>query len=257
MVEHHTLNDMKGKYMKTTLSKVHCLFEQSGTFKNQFKALGIEAEDYDINNDFDETDHVIDLFAEIRKGYDNEPSIFDDISQDDLIFAFFPCVRFENQIMLHFRGQSNGIQKWSWQQKMSNCMKLQSEVTEMYELVNKLFIICLDRGLRLILENPYSEEHYLRRYWCYQPSIIDKDRRERGDYFKKPTQYWFLNCEPSNNFIFEPVANNAIVSTNMTGDSWKDRRKSDYDKTGAKDIKTARSMIHPDYANRFIREYIL
>ena len=243
--------------MKTTLSKVHCLFEQSGTFKNQFKALGIEAEDYDINNDFDETDHVIDLFAEIRKGYDNEPSIFDDISQDDLIFAFFPCVRFENQIMLHFRGQSNGIQKWSWQQKMSNCMKLQSEVTEMYELVNKLFIICLDRGLRLILENPYSEEHYLRRYWCYQPSIIDKDRRERGDYFKKPTQYWFLNCEPSNNFIFEPVANNAIVSTNMTGDSWKDRRKSDYDKTGAKDIKTARSMIHPDYANRFIREYIL
>ena len=243
--------------MKTTLSKVHCLFEQSGTFKNQFKALGIEAEDYDINNDFDETDHVIDLFAEIRKGYDNEPSIFDDISQDDLIFAFFPCVRFENQIMLHFRGQSNGMQKWSRQQKMSNCMKLQSEVTEMYELVNKLFIICLDRGLRLILENPYSEEHYLRRYWCYQPSIIDKDRRERGDYFKKPTQYWFLNCEPSNNFIFEPVANNAIVSTNMTGDSWKDRRKSDYDKTGAKDIKTARSMIHPDYANRFIREYIL
>lgn len=239
------------------INKVHCFFEQSGTFKNQFKLLGVDAEDYDINNNFNETDHVIDLFLEIRKGFDNEPSIFDDICPDDLIFAFFPCVRFENQILLHFRGQSNGMQKWSWQQKMSNCMKLQSELTELYELVNKLFIICLDRGLRLILENPYSEEHYLRRYWCYQPSIIDKDRRERGDYFKKPTQYWFLNCEPSNKSIFEPVANNAIVSTNMTGDSWRDRRKSDYDKTGAKDIKTARSMIHPDYANRFIREYIL
>ena len=59
---------------KTKIAKVHCLFEQSGTFKNQFKALGIDAEDYDINNDFDETDHVIDLFAEIRKGYDNEPT---------------------------------------------------------------------------------------------------------------------------------------------------------------------------------------
>ena len=47
---------------------VHCLFEQSGTFKNEFKKLGIDAEDYDILNDFGETDHIIDLFAEIRGG---------------------------------------------------------------------------------------------------------------------------------------------------------------------------------------------
>lgn len=50
------------------INKVHCLFEQSGTFKNEFKKLGIDAEDYDILNDFGETDHVIDLFAEIRGG---------------------------------------------------------------------------------------------------------------------------------------------------------------------------------------------
>lgn len=31
--------------MKVT--KAHCFFEQSGTFKNEFKKLGIEAEDYD------------------------------------------------------------------------------------------------------------------------------------------------------------------------------------------------------------------
>jgi len=49
--------------------KVHCLFEQSGTFKNQFKELGIDAEDYDILNDFGQTDHVIDLYQEIRNGY--------------------------------------------------------------------------------------------------------------------------------------------------------------------------------------------
>ena len=48
--------------------KVHCLFEQSGTFKNEFRKLGIEAEDYDILNDFGQTDHIIDLFAEIRGG---------------------------------------------------------------------------------------------------------------------------------------------------------------------------------------------
>ena len=29
---------------------VHCLFEQSGTFKNEFKKLGYEAYDYDIQN---------------------------------------------------------------------------------------------------------------------------------------------------------------------------------------------------------------
>lgn len=44
---------------------VHCLFEQSGTFKNEFKKLGYEAYDYDIQNAFGETDYVIDLFSEI------------------------------------------------------------------------------------------------------------------------------------------------------------------------------------------------
>ena len=29
-------------------NKIHCLFEQSGTFKNEFKKLGYEAFDYDI-----------------------------------------------------------------------------------------------------------------------------------------------------------------------------------------------------------------
>lgn len=48
--------------------KVHCLFEQSGTFKNEFKKLGYEAYDYDILNDYGETDYQIDLFTEIEGG---------------------------------------------------------------------------------------------------------------------------------------------------------------------------------------------
>lgn len=59
--------------------KVHCFFEQSGTFKNEFIKLGIPAEDYDIQNNFGETDHVVDLFAEIDKAYDGKPSLFDSI----------------------------------------------------------------------------------------------------------------------------------------------------------------------------------
>ena len=36
----------------------HCLFEQSGTFKKEFKKLGITAFDYDIQNEYGQTDYV-------------------------------------------------------------------------------------------------------------------------------------------------------------------------------------------------------
>lgn len=74
--------------------KIHCFFEQSGTFKNEFIKLGYAAEDYDIQNNFGETDHISDLFAEIERGYNNEPSIFDNITPDDLILAFFRVFAF-------------------------------------------------------------------------------------------------------------------------------------------------------------------
>lgn len=51
------------------VQKAHLLFEQSGTFKNAFKKFGVQAEDYDILNDFGETDHQIDLFCEINNAY--------------------------------------------------------------------------------------------------------------------------------------------------------------------------------------------
>ena len=108
--------------------KAHCLFEQSGTFKNEFKKLGIEAYDYDILNDFGQTDYQIDLFDEIWGGYENEPSIFDTFTSDDVILAFFPCIRFENQIMLSFRGQAKQMKEWSMKQKMLYDMNMLEEV---------------------------------------------------------------------------------------------------------------------------------
>ena len=50
--------------------KVHCLFEQSGTFKKQFESLGYRAYDYDIQDNFGETDCQIDLFKEIEQAYE-------------------------------------------------------------------------------------------------------------------------------------------------------------------------------------------
>ena len=89
------------------IDKVHCFFEQSGTFKNEFIKLGIPAEDYDIQNNFGETDNVIDLFNEIEKAYDNQPSIFDKIGGDDLIMAFFPCIYFDTAQQLYYALSKN------------------------------------------------------------------------------------------------------------------------------------------------------
>ena len=55
---------------KEEINKVHLLFEQSGTFKNEFLKMGIPAEDYDIQNNFGETDNVIDLFSEIDTDFE-------------------------------------------------------------------------------------------------------------------------------------------------------------------------------------------
>ena len=69
--------------------KVHCFFEQSGTFKNEFKKLGIPAFDYDLQNHFGETDHQIDLFAEIESAYEGKPSVFDTIRGGGKIMTLF------------------------------------------------------------------------------------------------------------------------------------------------------------------------
>ena len=240
------------------IRKAHLFFEQSGTFKKAFQNLGIKAEDYDIQNEFGETDYVVDLFEEINRAYDGKPSIFDKVGPEDLIMAFFPCIRFENQIMLFFRGQAFQQKTWTDEEKMIYDMNLLDEVRELYRLINKLFIVCIRGGYRLIVENPYSEEHFLRRYWCMQPSIIDRDRRENGDYSKKPTQYWFVNCTPEQNVLFEAIPDNSINPETDLGNwgRWASLKTIDFQKMGAGDRATARSMIHPDYADRFIRQYI-
>lgn len=239
------------------VNKAHLFFEQSGTFKKAFQNLGIKAEDYDIQNEFGETDYVVDLFAEINRAFNGKTSIFDKVGPEDLIMAFFPCVRFENQINLFFRGQAYQQTSWTDEERMLYDMNLLDEVRELYHLINKLFIVCIRGGYRLIVENPFSEEHFLRRYWCLQPSIIDRDRRENGDYSKKPTQYWFVNCTPEQNVLFEAIPDNSLLpETDEQLDRWASMKTIDFQKMGAGDRRTARSMIHPDYADRFIRQYI-
>lgn len=217
----------------------HCFFEQSGTFKNEFKKLGYKAIDYDIQNEFGETDNIIDLFLEIDKAFINQPSIFDNIKVEDTIIAFFPCIRFEDQIQMHFRGTANQMRKWSKEQKLMNDLILHNSLHELYTKITQLAIICIRKNIPLIIENPYSTTHYLVKYWAIPAQIIDRDRTLRGDFYQKPTQYWFINCKPKQNMILEAyTVNNAKTIANTSN-------------------KTERSLISSEYANRFIREFIL
>lgn len=135
--------------------KVYCFFEQSGTFKNEFKKLGIPAVDFDIQNNFGQTDYVIDLFAEIDKGYDNEPSTFDEIGKDDLIMAFFPCIYFTGSTNpCYYTLDNKNYCNLSLDEKIEKILKRSVDRQIFYVLLIKLVGICLKRSIRIVIENP-------------------------------------------------------------------------------------------------------
>lgn len=220
----------------------HCLFEQSGTFKNEFKKLGIEAYDYDILNDYGETDYQVDLFGQIQKSYEGGYSIFDEFTSEDVVMAFFPCTMFQENNFLMFKGNQYQQRNMNNEQKLDFVIRRHKTLHDFYILLCKLMIVALRKNIKLIVENPYTQPHYLTLLFPVEPTLIDNDRMERGDCYKKPTQYWFLNTEPKNNIMFEIVDYKQQKVINHLKGSDKQRE---------------RSEIHPDYANRFIREFIL
>jgi hypothetical protein len=224
--------------------KVHCFFEQSGTFKNEFIKLGIPAEDYDIKNNFYQTDHVIDLFSEIEKAYRGGGSIFDNITKDDLIFAFFPCIYFSCLSSLWFGLNHHDYKNWSLKRKFDYMLDRSQKRTKFFEILYKFVFICLDRGFRMIMENSWSENHFLKFGYLKPPTIVDNNRTLRGDCYVKPTAYWFWNCE------------------NTYGESYQVPQKIKRIVEGKKNpiagmCSEERSMISPDYARNFICDFIL
>lgn len=224
--------------------KVHCFFEQSGTFKNEFIKLGILAEDYDIQNNFGETDHVIDLFAEIDNAYDGKASIFDDITEDDLIVAFYPCIYFSATSQMLFSLNCHNFSGWNDKEKITYILKRSDNRKEFYDRLIKFVGVCLEKNIRLVFENPWNEQTYLKANFIQAPSVIDTNRMLQGDYFVKPTAYWFFNCEPT---YGESYQNNKPKKWHM-----KSKKSSQ-----AGLCFEERSMISPDYARNFICDFIL
>ena len=224
--------------------KAHCLFEQSGTFKRAFAGFGIPAIDYDIQNNFGETDNVIDLFGEITRAYDGGGSIFDNITKDDLVMAFFPCIYFSSLSQMQMSLTEVNKRNMPIEARYEAVIERSRNRQRFLELLIMLMGTCEIRGLRLIVENPWAMQTYLKTGFIKQPSLIDNDRTKRGDYFQKPTAFWFINCEPTHGLTYQK----------------------DKEVVRVRDAKPApraglcseeRSMISNDYARNFIADFIL
>jgi hypothetical protein len=224
--------------------KVYCFFEQSGTFKNEFKKLGYDAYDYDIQNNFGETDYTVDLFKAIEDAYDEKPSLFDKITQDDLIIAFYPCIYFSCLSQMAFSWGYRNYKNLSYKQRTDAILKRSNNRERFYAIAIKMLTVAKENNLRLIMENPFSQQTYLRANFIIPPTIIDYNRMLRGDYFQKPTAYYFINSEPTNGLT---IQNDKIKKRIL------DQKPSELGGICSEE----RSMISPDYARNFICDFII
>lgn len=221
--------------------KVHCFFEQSGTFKNEFRKLGYEAEDYDIQNAFGETEHITDLFSEIESAFAGAKSVFDKINREDLIIAFYPCTYFSATSQIGFYLANRNYRKLSDTQKIEAILKRSDLRKSYYDRLLKFVAICLERKIRMIFENPWNEQTYLKANFLKAPDIVDKNRMQRGDYYVKPTAYWFWNCEPCHgNTIQNDKQKRLIMKAKTTSQG-----------------SLEKSLMSSDYARNFICDFII
>lgn len=113
-----------------------------------------------------------------------------------------------------------------------------------YKLLYKMVGVCLLKDIRIIIENPFSALHYLHNNFLKEPTFVDSDRRRRGDYFTKPTGYWFFNCVPTHGTTYQKPKKQLRVRESKSG-------------SHAGLCSEERSMISPDYAKNFICDFIL
>ena len=224
--------------------KVHCFFEQSGTFKNEFIKLGIPAEDYDIQDNFGETDHVTDLFSAINDAYSGGVSVFDSITSDDLIMAFFHCIYFCATSQMAFFWSCTNYRAKSMKEKTDLILQRSKDREYFFSLAVKMLAVAQMRGLRLVMENPWSEQTFLKANFVAPPTVVDMDRTKRGDYYTKPTAYWYINCEPSHGNSFQRATEHKTIMTSKSAS-----------RSGL--CSEERSMISPDYARNFICDFII
>ena len=147
--------------------------------------------------------------------------------------------------MLYFSFDSLNNQHKPRYERIADAIERLEQRTKFHNLLYKLTYMAEKKGFALIIENPATKPHYLIDTQNYPaPTIIDKNRMVRGDYFRKPTAYWFINCNPTYGFTEQKDKKQKIVNDCKQGK-----------KAGI--CSEERSMISPDYARNFICDFIL
>lgn len=171
-------------------------------------------------------------------------SIFDDITKDDLIVAFFPCIYFCATSQMAFSWGCTNYRKKTTKEKTDAILQRAKDREVFYALAVKMLAVAQMKGLRLIMENPWSEQTYLKANFIKAPDLVDMDRTKRGDYYTKPTAYWYINCTPTNGKSIQPAKEHKTIMKTKGA-------------SRAGLCSEDRSMISPDYARNFICDFIL
>lgn len=223
--------------MKIT-GKIHCLFEQSGTFRDEFRRLNYTANDYDIANEFGQTDVVCDIFEMLNMWRCEYHTSLDEFTPDDFLMIFFPCTYFSSQSQAQFLWNNQSYKGMTPGLKVEKILERSYKREYYYRMLVILYGFLIERGLRAVIENPWGKStSFLCNNFVVRPDVIDTNRRKRGDWFRKPTAYWFVNCAPGKG------------STYLCPSQYKTVESENYG--------IERSLISPDYARAFIKDYIL
>jgi hypothetical protein len=158
--------------------------------------------------------------------------------------AFFPCIYFCENNRLYFTGKHQNLAKLTHEEIEDVIIKRADDRHYFYMMLLKMFHVGTKKGVRIILENPWSTQHYLYENFPYQANIIDRDRTRRGDFFRKPTQYIYLNCQPTYGKSYTKPEKKKIVAKSARG-------------IEAGICSEERSLISPDYARNFICDFII
>lgn len=147
--------------------------------------------------------------------------------------------------MLYFSFDSLNNQHKKNYERVADAIERQTKRSIFHNLLYKLVFMAEKMNIKLIIENPATKPHYLIDTQNFpKPQLIDKNRMLRGDYFKKPTAYWFFNCEPTYGESYQYDKEQKIVNDCKQGKA-------------AGLCSEERSMISPDYARNFICDFIL
>lgn len=160
--------------------------------------------------------------------------------------AFFPCIYFTGSSNpLLFSLSCRNYHDMDIREVLDRIIERSKDRECFYGLLVKMIGVALKRGIPIILENPYSSQSFLCNNFLKNPDVIDNNRMVRGDYFVKPTGYWFFNCEPNVGMVtFQKNKKQKIIRNMKSG-------------IAAGICSEERSMISPDYARNFICDFIL